>query len=386
MRHIDYNFQGMLDAISGIKECSVDPKQKSKMGKYLRDLKEELNKFFKDSTCEEIIYTDNTDKIMFGMSVIPVLKDNMTYDYLSGTEKIRIDRYYIELDSKLFSPVLNLTNKEILAVLLHEVGHLVNDATPVENLRGNFAKFLTTNHMTINATKNVNYLKILQYGIKDALRKMNSLFERKDDEILADEFVTTYGYGHELESALTKIVKHSHTMNRDVDDKFIVLAWILRLYVNVRLRRIPALRTINKAKSLTPSFIERKELDNLVMRLKRIDDDSLLHEAGAIAAVTKTLKRKGIRGYEEDMFEYAMQIRNIQHEDDALILMHRINSRMAIIDDYLSTEELSSTDVKRWSSLYEKYGKLRETLANKTLYKDDYNRIYVTYPEITDNR
>ena len=60
MRHIDYNFQGMLDAISGIKECSADPKQKSKMGKYLRDLKEELNKFFKDSTCEEIIYTDNS--------------------------------------------------------------------------------------------------------------------------------------------------------------------------------------------------------------------------------------------------------------------------------------------------------------------------------------
>lgn len=385
IKTIQYDFSDMELAVSDLMECAAHPANRYKLSTAINALKDEINKFFKDSTCEEIIFTNNTDKLFFGMSVMPIIDPDKVYDFVSGTKRIRIKEYYLEIDSKLFT--INLTAREIVAIILHEIGHMVNDTKPVDSLRANFGKFLTSTNSKVYMTKNVNYKELLSYGIKDALRKMNSIFEKKDDEILADEFVISYGYGHELESALTKIIKHSHSLNRDVDNKFIVLAWTLRLYMDVKNRRISALRTLKNCKSITPSFLERRELDNAERRLNRIDDDSLISEA--VVSPQKavyTLKRKGLRGYEDDLFEFTMQIRNIQHEDDALMLMHKINSRMSIIDDCITNDELSPQDFKRWSALYDKYVKLRETLSTKTLYKDDYNRIYVSYPEIKDNQ
>jgi hypothetical protein len=81
-----------------------------------------------------------------------------------------------------------------------------------------------------------------------------------------------------------------------------------------------------------------------------------------------------------------MQARNVQREDEALMIMHRINSRMNVIDDYLNNGELKANETKRWGVLYARYQKLRDTLANKTLYKDDYSRICISYPEIKDYR
>ena len=39
------------------------------------------------------------------------------------------------------------------------------------------------------------------------------------------------------------------------------MTWILRLYNNVKLKRLPAIKTLNKAKELTGSTLEKKELD-----------------------------------------------------------------------------------------------------------------------------
>ena len=92
------------------------------------------------------------------------------------------------------------------------------------------------------------------------------------------------------------------------------------------------------------------------------------------------IKHKNVKSYEDDYFEYAMRVKNVNREDDALSLLHSINVRMNIIDDYLSSEKLSENDQKRWNALYLKFDKLREVLSNKNLYGTDYSRIYVTYP------
>lgn len=353
----------------------------------MTDLKKELNEFFKDSTCKEVIYTTNTDKMFFGMSVMPVMKSDDVYEILQSDERYRVSSYYLELDSKLFGSVLGMTARELTAIVLHEVGHLVKDTSPMEAVRNNIDSYLAKNNETISISDSVHYKELLTYGIKDALRKVTSMFENEDDdELVADEFVVACGYGNELESSFSKIVKHSYNINRDVNNKMMVLAWILRLYKDVKIKRIQAIRTLSRGKALTASKLEQREMDNISRRLERIDDDALLESVldevkSKYNGTVKQIKYKGIRQFEDDLYEYQLRLRNIDDETDGLLLLHQINTRMAIIDDYVSTEKLDEREQKRWFNLQDKFQKLREALSSKTIYKDK-SRIYVSYPEL----
>lgn len=352
----------------------------------LNNLKKELNSFFSGSKCRELIYTRNTDKLFFGMAVIPYFRPEVANRIISSEDPVQVEEYYLELDSKLFSPFLGLNRKELLAILLHEVGHMVNDSSPVDTLRKNLDKYLAVTNNSIKLTDNVHYQEILLFGIKDALRKITSVFSKPDDETIADSFVVMCGYGKYLESALDKITSNSYRLNRDVDNKFIVLSWVLRLYADVKLRRIVAIKNLQKAQLLTGSKFEKREMNNIIRELRKIDDDSLL-EAGGVSKFFANFTKKNIRQYEDDYYDYNLRVKNVNHEDDALSIMHSINVRINIIEDYLeSGEDLSSAEVKRLTELVAKFRKLRDILANKNVYGSDYSRLYITYPDIVDNR
>ncbi|MCK9199342.1 MAG: M48 family metallopeptidase, partial [Bacilli bacterium] len=208
----------------------------------LNQLKTELNEFFKDSKCKDVIYTNNTDKLFFGMCVMPIVDGDTAVSILQSDKAERFNAYYLELDSRLFSPLLNLTSDELVAILLHEVGHIVNTPQPVEEVRNAVDIYLAKNKETLVISDSVHYREILAYGIKNSIRKLTSLFEYKDEEIIADEFVVMCGYGPQLESAYSKIIKNTGRINRDVSNKLIVLQWTLRLYKNVKFERISALK------------------------------------------------------------------------------------------------------------------------------------------------
>lgn len=379
----EFNFSDIHDAISLIHEYWVDPTKRESLHNGLITLKNELNRFFKDSNCLEVIYTDNTDKMFFGMCVFPFVDNSNIYDYIQGDKEIRISGYFLELDSKLFA--IDFEVEEIVAILLHEIGHIVNDATPINRFKKNMMKYMCSNG-PIRTTGNINYREILAFGIKDSIRKMDSIFCKNDEEIIADEFVVSYGYGNALQSALEKIIKYTGKIPKDIGDKFLVMSWTLRLYNDILQRRIPALYQLRKMVEIVPSYYERKELKNLEVRLRRIDDDAILGNYVQEASVLTSLRRKGIRGYEDDFYELTLQARAVQKEDDALILMHKINSRISIIEDFMENDEDQAPLMKRWDKLLQNYMKLRDMLANKALVKDDYSRIYVNYPTIRDQR
>ena len=379
-----YDFSAMISAYSDIIEYVLEPSKTGVLTNGLIDLKNELNRFFVDSKCTEVIYTNNTDKMFFGMTVMPVIDHKKTYECIEGDNKIRINEYYLELDSKLFTSI-DLTPQELVACTLHEIGHLVNDASPIERLKCNMAKWCANNGH-IMSTNNINYREILLYGIKDSIRKMDSIFDKKDDEVLADQFVVHYGFGHELNSALEKIVKATGYINKDVCDKFLVMAWALRLYNDILQRRIPALYQLRKMIDIAPSHYEREELKKLEVRLRRIDDDAVLGNYVQEGAILQRYKRNNIKQYENELYSLTMQAKAVQREDDALSLMSKINSNIDIIEDYIENEELNKQEFTRVNQLCMRYHKLRDTLADKALVKDDYSRIYVTYPNIRDQR
>ena len=90
------------------------------------------------------------------------------------------------------------------------------------------------------------------------------------------------------------------------------------------------------------------------------------------------MKISGLKQYEDDYYQFKFEANNMETQDEAILLMHRINSRMSVIDDYLSTEEISKEDRNRWQTLYNNFNKLRAEIANSRIYQNK-TRIYVNY-------
>lgn len=384
--NIEYDFSEFEKIMLEIKQSETVT------GDTLNDLKLELNSFFKDSTCKEVIYTENVDKMLFGMVTMPHLTDNMVIEILQGEEPIRIESYYVELDSKLFSSTMNLSVEELVSILLYEVGALVNSSEPIKTVRDSICYYLSLNSENLMLPESVYYANILAFGIKDTIRKCSSLFEFDSENKLVDEFVEACGYSSELHSAYKTILTNGGHINSKVSNKLIILSWTMRLYKDVKIRRISAIKELTEAKLLAASKLEKRELENIIRVLNRIDDSMLL-ESGTIDDISnkynktlKNIKYKGIRSLEDDLFEYRMRARNVEDENDALFILRSINTRLAIIDDYISTERLEEKEQKRWFELYDSFAKIREDLSKKQTYRDRPFGIIVQYPDIKPNR
>ena len=384
MRKISYDFSTLENIFDGAL-ARGDLKASD-----LSVIKRELNKFFKDSQCMQVYYTENTDKMFFGIIVNASIDADNIYEYLMGTKDIRISRYNLEYDSHLFNPTLGMTAREIMALTLHEIGHVVNDMTPIQHARQYLDEYLAKTGESVPMSQSYNYRDILAYALKDFIAKDRSAFYTRDtDEILADDFARSYGYGPALESAMGKIIAKNSKLYTGTDvDKFAVFTWTLGIYRHLGTRRIPAIRAINKAKALTGSRIEKMEMDNVLRRIVRIDDHVLIEGTsdGGLVNKIKSRMRKmrydTMRSLEDDFYEFNMRIRNVEDEDDALYLMRQLNTRISLIEDYVNSEDLSPTEAKRWNESLEKFKRIRDDLSSTLVYKGKSYGLFIPYPDI----
>lgn len=375
--------------------------------KGLDKLKKELNHFFKDCRCREILFT-RSDSLFFGMCVYPHVDRDLVTEILQDEKKVRFSEYTIEIDSKILHPSLNVTPQELLAMVLHEVGHIVNDSGPVDEVRKVIALQLTKKGDSLNIPKSAQYYIIISYGIKDTVRRMTSmLFVYRDGEVLADEFVHMCGYGDDLNTIFEKICKSGMKINDGTVNKLTSLAWVLSVYKEIKIKRIPALRLLKKMKGITGSQLEKREMEIMTDVINTIDDNNIQEccdytnrslyyiteskgevKQSKYAELRKSTAIKNIRKFEQDLYEYKMRIRHVADEDDAYYLMRMINTRISVIEDFLDHERLNEYEHKRWWSLLEKYLSLREELATTTTYRYDYSDslIVVKYPDIKPGR
>lgn len=392
---IRYDFDEFLDAFqSMLARGEAHPND-------LRNLKVALNRFFKDSECKEVIYTNNNDRMFFGMKIMPIIDPDDIYEYLmEEDEKIRIGKYIVEIDSHLLNPVLDIQADEMMAILLHEVGHLVGDAMPVENARKALNTYLLANKETIKISQSIHYKEILAYGLKDYLSKSSSMFYTEDaSEILADDMAHAYGYEHALEEAYKKITKNNFKLyENSAVSKFITFGWVLSTYKSLRIRRVDAIKTLNRAILLTGSRLEKMEMENVIRRIKRIDDDIVVEaaamedaakESGIRLKIKDKLRKNrlnNLRTIDNTFYELNMQVRNVEDEADALYLVRQINNSMAIIDEYRNHKDCDEWEFKQWSDAYDRFYHLRDKLTNSVVYKNKQYGVFVAYPDIVENR
>lgn len=387
MAKINYDFSAFIEVFNEMREKGVPTPAD------LRILKTELNRFFKDSKCKEVLYTTNTDKMFFGMKVIAMINADDIFDYLIDDEPQRIGSYIIEIDSHLLNPVLDLTAEELLAILLHEVGHVVGDSEPIENARNALNAYLAANKEHLRISDSIHYKEIMAYGLKDYLSKHGSMFYTSDaSEFYADEFATAYGFDSDLTSAYNKIAKDNIKLYENSEiSKFIVFSWVLSVYKNLKVRRVGVLHTLARAKQLTGSRLEQMEIENVIRRIHRIDDSILIE--GAMDTIRAKIREKmrksrisSLRTIDSTFYELTMQVKNVEDENDALYLMRQINSSISIIEEYHSNADLDDYEREQWSKLLDKFNQLRDKLVSSVVYKNKNYGLFVNYPDIVENR
>ena len=353
----------------------------------LNEIKNELNKLFTGAQCREVVFTDNTDKLFFGMRVYPYITGEMTTKILNDNGPVAYDSYYVEFDSKIIDPMLNLSGRELTAILLHEVGHIVYDTTPTDEVKKHIDKYLANSMTYLKLKDSINYKEVLAYAIKDSVIKCASLFSKfGDDELIADTFVASCGFGPDLESGFRKILRSSIYMGKKVDDRFIALSWVLRIYGEIGVKRLPVIKTLNKAKDLTASQLEKREINAAISNLNRVD----MVDEGAIDNIKAkfnkkfaNFKTKGIRSIKDDIYEFTLRARNLDTEEEALLLIRNINSDIAILEDYISEEGLSQAEIDSVSDVLQELYALRQKVSKDSNIRNYYDSmIKVVYPEM----
>lgn len=339
----------------------------------LNKIKECLNKIFPDSKCVDVIYTVNTDKMFFGIVTLPILSPNEILNIMTSDEDSKITTYKVELDSKLFSDMIDLSLDEITALIVHEVARLVNDYYPINNARYLIDKTVLDYGITLKMSEYVPYIEIIGYGIKEVARRSVSIFE--NNYLVPYYLDETYELTDSLRRAITKLENKGNLWDTEVDNKSIIIKWVVRLYTNILKYRIMSLHTLEKGIELTGSVLIVNEMKNMIKKLHRIDDYSLMQEASNIinffnSTKNATLnaldrfKANGIKNYYDDYYEIKFEYNNMDNDrGTAVALLHKINSRMSVIDDYISTEKVDPQTKKRLTELYYKYDELRKNIA-----------------------
>lgn len=356
-----------------------------------KDIKEELNKLFRNRnndgrdavpSCESVIITKNTDKQFFGLNVYPIYDTEMSKIVLDPDKDFIVNKYYLEIDSKIFNV---LSNYEIALCILYDITALCTDNIPMKKVRDLVNMYLVNKREVIKPSEYAAYKDIFNFGIRDAMQKVTSMFNIGDAAIDANQFINDISSNNNLGINFNKILFEIRTKLKnngmisfnEYETPIVVLSYILNIYNNMKTNKRTARKELINILPSISSQLRKREIENLIKRLDMIDDNMI--NEGFLGNALNSFKVSGLKGYENDYYELKFEANNVEDDDQALLLIARINSRMSVIADYLSTEEDIPTNQRvRWTKLLNDYNALRNQLASEKLRRNK-TRLYVNY-------
>ena len=363
----------------------------------LNDIKDNLNTIF-ENQCLNVLFTLNTDKSLFGVRVNPNMTSADALTIIATDERVSLDKYQLELDSKIFE--LGLDVEEITAIILYEISSIVGNYEIIDNVRATLDYKLMKEDDVINIRDSVNYAQLIIFAIKDTINKLGSFFYKEEEvQFTSNQMIIEADYIDTILSAKNKIAASS---NSDFmrSNKPIILDWMLILYRNMTTNSKVIVDTLKDAKAFTASKLEIAEIDKTITAVDRIDSNIAYSESSNNISLTKfidnnnmsivneisifkSIRKSGLRGIENDLYEFTMRVKACTTEDDALIIMRGINSRLGILEDYIANEDLVESEYNHLMSVINSYREIRYQLAQKKFKEKSYGLFY-RYDQLDD--
>lgn len=376
---------------SGGEDRSIAPIRQA-----FEQLKEILNTIFPDNLCLNALYTLNTDKQFFGVRVSPVIDVVDAITIIASEDELMATKYEVEFDSKLFD--IGFTGAELAAVTVYNIATCMTNSDIFNKIRHIVDGYSLNNDDIINIRDSVNYAQLVIFAIKDTMFKLsNIIFKDQYSDLEATSYIADNGLADALASAKDKLSKAAFGVGRDYrTEKPVVLGWLLTVFKNMRINSRIVKETLTDAKAFSGSKLEIKEIDKSITALDKINSTLFLGESADVdnsddlnkffekknlsrvneISIFKSLKRNGLRGIENDLYEYSMRVKNCREADDAYLVMRGINSRLGILEDYLYNEQLPASEAAHWENVANQYRELRMILSKKKFNEKQYGLFF----------
>ena len=267
----------------------------------------------------------------------------------------------------------------------------MNSTKPIYQLRAMIDTYVASKGMHINLDW-INISSETFYLVAMiTLHNLTSAFAKYGEDISEPLDITVEnGLGGDYTTAIN-ILKENAAWNQPMADVTgLMLNWYFYHYNWIKDNRNIEYIFRESIETESSKLVRTAILNAMNQNVMVLDTDNnyyrvSIQESGKRRGLIWQMKRNGIKSIEEDLFEYNMRVKNIETEDDAIVLMRQINSRMSILEDYLRDEDIDDIDRKRWEECYKNYVELRSTLSKKTLYKRKQMGLWMDYNYLTNN-
>jgi len=362
----------------------------------LNDLKAAINNVFDDNHCINVLYTNNTDKQFFGIRINPNMSPSDAAVILTTDEKVKLNKYQIEFDSKLFDIGLNET--ELAAVTVYEISSMMDDYDIFDKIRLEVDKIMLKNEDVVRIRESVNYAQLVIFAIKDTLFKLSSmLFVENPDDLTMNTSIQACNLESYIVSARQKIDSSLQGLGESLrSPSAVILNWMFTMYRNMNIYSGVVKNTLKDSRSFTASRLEIAEIEKTLTSIDRIEGN-VLEESVSLNeffvqknvsslnefSLFKSLKRNGLRGIENDLYELALKVKNCTEPTEAYGIMRSISTRLGVLEDYLATETMNDSERKHWEYVCNQYRELRIALSKKK-FKDRMYGLFIDYDKLDE--
>jgi hypothetical protein len=141
-------------------------------------------------------------------------------------------------------------------------------------------------------------------------------------------------------------------------------------------------QTLLDAMAITGSKLEQNELQKTLIAIRKAVNEIVTENAAVYESFFGRLKKNGLRSIVDDLYEFRIRLKNCEDMDEAMYILHQINSRIAILQDYIDTEQLDPRELQRWRDVIADYYMLRAELAKKKIGNKKSYGIFVDYDKL----
>ena len=346
-----------------LEECFYDIKSKNNVNGAILRIQRVIKRNFDINFTINIVNNDTRE--FFGMSIYPNKNQiekiiDAIVNKKSSTDVVidlwqKTDEWVLEIDSiLLYDKNLNANPAEIVAVLLHEIGHVVySNSIPQRVNRILRYKMM---HANLALKKLISWpkaQKIIQLVFVDACSSKNFRYTNLKTERVADQFVEKMGYGENLNNFIDKLVatQGNRLVNRteeQVDqDVTATVNWTFVNIAELEFRRSNLRTTLQTELLKNPSrfvrdivydirntFFGKGESENpytdAVREQYLTNEFNVIVKEGLLSIFDKNGKVKKITQADIDIL--SVEVGRIENEDDKIYVLDLIYDKLSVIN------------------------------------------------------
>lgn len=364
-------FDAIDSAFAAMKE------NKSKRTSAMRTIKSNLKSSFNKDIDISIIDSGKRDNF-FIMSIYPEEStlDAVVDAIISGKDDEIIrkvwsetNKWIVEIDDRIITgSIVELTSKEITALLLHEIGHTVySNSIPQRISKVMKLEYGRANIKLKELLKEKSFSQILRLPILHACEYDNYRTKANiKKELKADFFVVKMGYGDELETVLDKLIAETNTKQIEgIDKKSQDVYADMKSLTNFSLRTLEDFKerkdkvsreNMKKLMFANPSKYVQKCISSIEdVFIKNANVDATRSEHAITEAfhgiADKMIEEMYVREFfhfggrnlkrlDPTDFNYiSIEKENIKTNDDKMLLISYINTKVDSINFYIACTE-----------------------------------------------